>query len=278
MRKEIQNTIDVIIPFHHKDKEIIDRCIKSCIKNIPEIGRIYVITSEKSINCSGVEIIDENKLFNGNLTLQIVEAKLAERFPAMVKKAGWFYQQFIKIGCSYAIPDISDYYLIVDSDVVFLKKTCFFNRDRMLITRGREFHKPYFNLYEQLLGEKAECRISFVAHHMLISKSMMAELLRKIEAKFNTKWYDAILDNLNDDRHFSEYETYGHYVQNHYPFKIEVRNLINIQKFKLRHLFAVMLNFADYATFHAYKRPQNNPKTKLWIYRAIQTMIDRKIG
>lgn len=278
MSSEKSNTIDIVIPYHPKDVDIIHRCIKSCLKNISDIGRIYVITAEKSVVDSNVEIIDENSLFNGELTLKTIETKLAERLPAMAKRAGWFYQQFIKIGCSYAVPDISNYYLVVDSDVVFLKKICFFNRDRMLITRGREFHKPYFNLYEQLLGEKAGDGISFVAHHMLISRNIMMELLDKIETRFNTKWHDAILDNLNHERQFSEYETYGHYAMNHYPSIIEIKKRVNIQRFKMRHLFAILLNWADYATFHAYKRPQNNLQTNWWIYRAIQTITDWRIG
>ena len=76
---------------------------------------------------------------------------------------------------------------------------------------------------------------------MLISKVVMCDLLDKIEKKFNKIWYDAILDNL-DNAEFSEYETYGHYLKNHYPNKFIVRELNNVESFRLKYLLKDLFN------------------------------------
>jgi len=183
------------------------------------------------------------------------------------------------MGCSYAIQNLADHYLVVDSDVVFIKKTRFFNSGRMLLTKGVDFHKPCLDCCEKLLGMPANEKYSFVAHHMLIRKSIMVELLDYLGKKFRKTWYDAVLDNINyrEISPFSEYETYGYYLKKNYPKEFEGRELTNSQRFKMRDILKILLNQVDYVTFHSYKKPERDPKTNPRIYRLVLNMVRNKL-
>lgn len=275
----IKNKIDVVIPYHEKDSKIIEMCICGCTKNIRDIGKIYVVSNSTDLKLDNIKLISENGFFNDVLSRKYIELRWVREYPTLAHRAGWLFQQFIKMGCSYSIPSLTDYYLIVDSDVVFLKRVHFLRNGRMLLTKSEEFHQPYFDCYERLLGEPANREHSFIAHHMLISKAVMLELLNKIEKRFNKTWYDAILDNLEykEGSIFSEYETYGHYLKNHYPEKLIVRKLKNVQRFKIRCLLKLLFNMADYVTIHDYKKPKNNPKTNPQTYRLFLLLVKGKL-
>lgn len=271
-------TVDVVIPYHTKDSDIVEMCLAGCL-NISNIGNIYVITGDTDCKFGNVQIIDENKLFDDGLLKSYVESRLSREHPDLVWRSGWLFQQFIKMGCSYALENLSEYYLVVDSDVVFLKKIGFFKEGRMLLTLSEEFHGPHFNCCEALLGERVNREHIFVAHHMLICKSIMLELLHSIEKRFKMKWYDAILECIDTNKGlvFSEYETYGHYLENNHPRKIALRKLRNVQSFRWRYLLQLLLGQTDYATIHNYKKPSNNPKTNPWIYKLFLSLVDSRL-
>lgn len=274
------NKIDVVIPYHDKDREIIEMCITGCFSNIHNLGNLYVVAKNIDQRFGRVRLIDEDKLFEGVLCKKYIESRLRTEHPDLLWRAGWLFQQFIKIGCSYAIPNLTNYYLVVDSDVVFLKKIYFFTDGKMLLTKAREFHQPYFDCYERLLGDSANREYSFIAHHMLICKPIMLEMLNKIEGRFNKTWYDSILDNIDNKEGsmFSEYETYGHYLKNHYPEAFVVRQLRNIQRFRIRYLLKILFNQVDYVTIHSYKKPENNPKVPPLIYKLFLGLVRNKVN
>lgn len=277
--KTSNNKIDVVIPYHSKDSEIIDMCIDGCINNIHDLGNIYLVANNSGQTFRVVRLIDEDELFDGNLCMKYIQSRLNTKCPDLVSRSGWFFQQFIKMGCSYAISNLADYYLVVDADVIFLKKIHFFENGRMLLTKTEEYHEPHFNCCEKLLGKPINRNHAFVAHHMLICKSIMQELLQDIEKRFNKTWYDAILDNVDnkDALVFSEYETYGHYLENRYPERLTVRRLRNVQSFKKRNLLMLLFNMADYATFHNYKKPENNPKTNPKMYKLFLSLTKNRV-
>lgn len=271
--------IDVVIPYHSKDGDVIDMCIAGCINNVSNVGTIYVVTNDPDRIFTSVRLIDENRLFEDGLSKKYLESRLSAKYPQLVCRSGWLFQQFIKMGCSYAISDLADYYLVVDADVVFLKKINFFESGRMLLTKSEEYHEPYFDCCERLFGKPIDREHAFVAHHMLICKSIMLELLQIIEKRFNMTWYDAIIENIDEENAsmFSEYETYGHYLENQYPEMFTIRRLANAQRFKKRYLLKILLNQVDYATIHNYKKPENNPKTNAQIYKLFVGLVERRV-
>ncbi|HTA16696.1 MAG TPA: DUF6492 family protein [bacterium] len=148
------------------------------------------------------------------------------RGPAFPKMAGWYFQQFLKLQFAFFEQE-DDHYLIWDADTVPLRPMEFFNASgRMLLTTAEEFHAPYFSTYERILGAEPNRAFSFIAQHMLVQKSVAREMLAAIGAHVpgEDTWAWKIVRSLPEGQElnlFSEYETYGHYVKNRYPGRVE---------------------------------------------------------
>lgn len=159
--------------------------------------------------------------FVPGVTMSSLRPLPVEGFP---QAAGWYYQQLIKLQFSFVDPD-EDYYLIWDADTVPLRPMRFFDdAGRMLLTRAKEHHPAYFETYRRLFGEEPNREFSFISQHMLVQKSVLREMLGHIESRIpgEDNWAMKIMRTLPSQGYslFSEYETYGHYVKNHYPERV----------------------------------------------------------
>jgi hypothetical protein len=144
--------------------------------------------------------------------------------PHFPQAAGWYFQQFLKLQFAFLDPG-DDYYLIWDADTVPLRPLEFFDATgRMLLTQAAEHHPPYFATYQRLLQEPPNREFSLIAQHMVVQKSVAREMLARIQQRAGDgkNWAWAIMENLSapGDNLFSEYETYGHYLKNHYPERV----------------------------------------------------------
>jgi len=229
-----QHKIDAVIPCHSKDRDTVELCIKGCRKNIIGLRNIYLITNDVNMRPPGVTTLDENKLFGNEVTKDKIETRWKNKCPENADRAGWLFQQFLKLGSCYTINDLTENYIILDSDVTFLKKVHFFEGDKILISPSNEYHKPYFDFYERLFDKPADREWPFVSHHIPVRKTLLKEFIKAIEKRTQKKWYDVILDNIDYKKRgcFSEYETFGHYLKKHHPEKLQIRKLSNIQSFK----------------------------------------------
>ena len=237
LNKEIikNNKFDVVIPFHIKDKPVIKYSISGCVKNL-DIRNIYILTNIKNKaffnnQYENVKVIDENSFFSDINIYNIKKLWIQKKAERPSVSSRWIYQQLIKMACSYKLKDLSKYYLLLDSDTIFLKKTPMIEDEKILICIGDEYHKPYFDVFKKLTSIKANREYSFIVHHQIINKNLMVELLKKYISKdsedWQKIWYKNILDNLDYSIHsnFSEYETYGHFLKNYYPHMYKIRNL-----------------------------------------------------
>jgi hypothetical protein len=133
-------------------------------------------------------------------------------------------------------------------------------------------------MYARLFKETIEPKFSFIAHQMVMNKVIVNEMLSRIEQFHQKQWYEAIIDNLEDSKsNFSEYELYGQYILRHHPEGIILRRLNNIEKFRYKPLIQLFFGFADYVTFHDYKKPQNNLKTNPIIYNLFLKIVKLKL-
>lgn len=168
---------------------------------------------------------DENLLLEG-LTFSSIRSILAEK--RAEARTGWYFQQFLKM--AYATKTESDYYLSWDADTIPLRKISFFSpAGNPLFATKNEYHVPYFQTMERLLGLHKCIKKSFIAEHMMFSRTRMLELLSTIEARFQKPWYSAILECVDSQNlthaGFSEFETYGTYVATLYPDQYQYRDL-----------------------------------------------------
>ena len=222
----MRNTYDVVTCMSKEHLEVGIRAIRSLIK-LSEANKIFVITSNKNKNLLQKNfpkeklliILDEDEIIP-NMKLVDVASTLQE-YGGKADRAGWYYQQFLKMNISRH-PLISKYYLIWDSDTVMLKQINFFNKsNKIILNTSKEFHKPYFQTIRNF-GLLKKNNFSFISEHMLINSKIMNNLISLIE-KTNSKnhsWIKTLISHINKDSlngsGFSEFETYGTYLSKYH--------------------------------------------------------------
>ena len=224
----MKNTYDVVTCISKNHLEIGVRAIRSLIK-LSEAQKIFVITSKKNINFLKKNFPKEKSLFILNEDKIIPNIKLIDvayilrEFGGKAERAGWYFQQFLKMNISRH-PSISKYYLIWDADTIMLKKINFFDQsNKLIINTSKEFHKPYFQTIRNF-GLLKTNNFSFISEHMLVNSVIMNNLISLIE-KANSKnhsWVKTLISYINKDHlnetgsGFSEFETYGTYLSKYH--------------------------------------------------------------
>jgi hypothetical protein len=203
----------------------------AALKKYVLMRQLYVITAARNFRRFNralgdeVVLIDEDVFIPGMKLEQLRGLPL----PGFPKGAGWYFQQLLKLQFAYTKP-ADDYYLVWDSDTIPLRALQFFDeKGAMQFTIADEAHAPYFQTYRKLLGEGPNREFSFISQHMPVRKSILREMLARIETHVpgDGNWAWKIMWNLEgtDVNLFSEYEMFGHYVKNHYPEQAVFRRL-----------------------------------------------------
>ena len=169
-------------------------------------------------------IMDEDELYP-----QLTYSRIAEVLNTIcgkTQRAGWFFQQFLKM--AYSFVTNRKYYLVFDADTVPLTPIPYFDEcgKPQFITK-KEFCKSYFDTLDVLFnGEvhRVEQQVSYIAENMIINTGIMREIIRRIENDgrlsgdvFFERILYAIDKNVVHVTGFSEFETYGNYVMTFYP-------------------------------------------------------------
>lgn len=257
---------DIIVPVKTSLVDFFCRYTIVHLRKIFPDNRIFVVSNIinfDKIKHKSVRFIDEDKLISG-LTFKNVSSYLLER-GAEVNRAGWYFQQFIKLGLS-KLDYISDDYLIWDADCLILNKMEF-NSNKTIFAISDEYNKPYFDTIETIWGIQRQVDFSFISEHMMFKKFIVNEMLGHISK--NNEWWRLILDsidiiNLNNSG-FSEYESYGNYLTSkkivpfsYYEYKTirYAKSIVGLNPNKLD-LFILGL-FFDYVSFEERdKMPKN---------------------
>lgn len=254
--------IDVVIPCVEKDLITLNLCIRGIRENGANIRRIIIV--------SKTPLTDEAEWFNESnypFSFQDIATALAHRSPFLTKyllqkgsRAGWYYQQLLKLYAPLVIPDISPNVLILDADVIFLKPVTFLNENNAgMYNPGVEYNIPYFQHAADLIPGfyKHFPEYSGISHHMIFQKPVIEALFEEIERHHHLPFWH-IFCRLVDRRHIlesgaSEYEIYFNYVfactDQVSIRKLEWKNihkLSEVQKFKAQG--------AHYVCLHSFER------------------------
>ena len=182
-------------------------------------------------------IMDESEILG--LSLKEIEAWNVFGFP---DRAGWYLQQFLKIAVAeHSIAESR--YLIWDADTVPYRHLRFFDdQRRLLLTEGPEFHEPYFETNDALIGvdrRRDGVRFSAISQHMPVDRDLMLRLLRRMSCRNGVDWVSAVKAAISDGREsrslFSEYELFADWVRSEYPDRICLRRLSWSSKWKFVH-------------------------------------------
>lgn len=236
---------DCIIPYGPNDQSMISLCIENARKNLVDINNIYIISYDKNFQHHLATTIDE-KIY----PFQMEDIKKYIN----PNRAGWYLQQLLKIYSHKVIPDLSEYFLILDSDTIFNKRTEMFYKNTPLYNVGTEYHLPYFEHMNKLLPELRKISPhSGICHHMMFNQNILNEIFYKVEEKYKEKFWVKFLEFVKEDKSnsgASEYEIYFTYLHIFHPLKFKIRNL----NWKNIHNLTQITDDLDYVSIHWYSR------------------------
>lgn len=265
---------DVVMCIHEKDINISIISIKSLIE-FSNAKKIFLISSLEAIEklkilianeyLNKIEFIDEDSVIDG-IQLESINKILKSRINSSAR-SGWYYLQFLKMAIANHV-NISDYYLIWDSDTVMLGFMDFFdNKDRIIINVQKENHLPYFVTLKSILGIEKQVDFSFISEHFMIKTEYMRKLLNELsDNSFNISWSEFILimidDNSLSGSGFSEYETYGNFVSFYFQDSFHIKKTKSTRhgkklfgdKINKYALFSLMLLNYKFASFESWER------------------------
>jgi hypothetical protein len=211
---------DVVIPVGPLDQSIIHEQIKYTKKNIIGHRNIYLICSDPTTQIDGCITVDET-IFPFNMTT-------VSNYHGKIERNGWYLQQLLKLYAGNVISGISERYLVIDADTVFIKPTSFIEKNKCLYNFGTEYHKPYFEHMKRLYPEFIKCiNVSGICNHMMFEKKYINEMFTRIENIHHDLFYHIFLKMVTDTSGAgaSEYEMYFNYMLNHHKDEINIRRL-----------------------------------------------------
>ena len=223
---------DLVMPIIERDMQVLEKTVSYLWTFLP-IKRIVLIGNEevsKRLLCNNMEntvFINENDVIPFEAVRSCI-AEASDNSEKAIKRTGWYYQQFLKM--AYALQCHDEYYLLWDGDTVPLHPVEMISKDKPYFDMKTEFYPYYFETMEKLLGLKKVTDFSFIAEHMIISVELMQSLISQIQE--NTRvagetFYEKIIFSVNKEQlhfsGFSEFETYGTFVQTKYLDSYELR-------------------------------------------------------
>ena len=232
--------------------------INSIRKNIKHpINNIFVVSphSEKIIAICrdyGCVFVDENKV------LPITKRDICYDVNG-IDRSGWLFQQLLKWGIARYVE--GDYFLVTDADTVFCRPQVFIWEEKIIFSINSCLaHIPYLEVYNKMFKENITASMNFVSHHSLIKKSILFDLIKKIENDSKVPWFKVILNSIdkNETSSFSEYDTYGYFVFNNYREECMLEHWFNLSlsRKKLENFDSLITKCGlKYKTvsFHSYK-------------------------
>ena len=150
---------------------------------------------------------------------------------------GWFYQQILKLGAPECLPDLSENYLVWDSDLLAVDAwPVVVERDNAavwpyrfaLLQDNSRGNAKIIASWERWIREILEVEpvrdpnASFVPHHMWFNTTALAEIKSRIKRHYGSgeAWPCLMMRSANDFGTFSEFWLYSSWLDHHHPEKL----------------------------------------------------------
>ena len=241
MRKDEDYSLDFIIPLCNANL-IIQITIESIVMNYKP-RTIYIISNLNDIIIlentytkwhifdTKIVFLDEEVFFLDNYGLKKADINRWYYWKDdKSREFGWWYQQLLKLGACKQIKNLSDPYIVWDSDLIVLKKWDLYDKINNIYKFAilqenpkNEFNRiEYFNSIYDLTGYDAivpENNGTFVPHHFVINHCVINSMLSFIEKKHigNDNWLMSIMLLSKTYYRFSEYMCIASFMKNCYP-------------------------------------------------------------
>lgn len=248
---------DVVTPFHEKDADVFwTYTIPGLLQNAVGLQTIYVVcsaTAWKGHSDSRVVFFDETRY---SFSFQQIKEYLAN-----TSRAGWYYQQLLKLYAHQVIRDLHENYVIWDSDTVLLKPTAFFHNDygeiNALFAISPEYNPPYMEHMKRLLPylERISGRWGGVTHHQPWMISIMKKLFLDVEQRHSVPFWRAYLNQV-EKKHYGGAGCADYEVVMAYAFRFfGERCLIRPLRWANRRELPAAEEQLDFVSLHAHMMP-----------------------
>lgn len=230
---------EIVVPVVRENVNFFIAFVLPALRKYFHSFRIVVLASrslQEKVEMAGCDFVDEDDVVP-SMTIDRIKF-LFQQKKIRVERAGWYFQQFLKMGWSRYTHSL--YYLVWDSDTVPLSEIIFFDSDgHILYNEKNEHHEPYFQTMQNLFGGKVWKKISgsFIAEHMMIDQKLMREMLDEIELNpilsgecFFEKILNAVPEGSLSHSGFSEFETFGNWIITYHPEKYRKRKLTSLRQ------------------------------------------------
>jgi Family of unknown function (DUF6492) len=169
----MKKMIDVIIPVGPRDEGVAKICALSVAKYVENVRTIYVV-GVRNPGIAGTVYIDE-----GLLPFSLKEVG---EILGTTQRAGWYFQQLVKLHAPLLIPNMLQQYLVVDADTFFLQKCKFVEDGRPVFNLGTEYHPPYFEHMHRMHPSLIKPMIySGITHTLVYDRRWLNEMVSLIE-------------------------------------------------------------------------------------------------
>jgi hypothetical protein len=264
---------DIVIVHGPNDDEILPHCVEHIKKNVGKYRHIYIISFDASSDIFEEEILKDCRVYDESVfPFSKSDVNTINQTP---NRDGWYLQQILKLYVSLTIEEMLDDYVIIDSDVLFLKPIEFKSGSRYLYNMAQEQHIPYFEHMKRLhpTFKRVYEQFGGVAHHMIFNRDIVKEMFKFVEDYHSSlngehkPFWKIFLEQVEVGQRWasgaSEYEIYINYMLQYHKEKVIPRKL----KFEDTGapVWYVLQNFVNtdiaYAALHAW-RANRQPRPK----------------
>ncbi|MGB3491902.1 MAG: DUF6492 family protein [Elainellaceae cyanobacterium] len=159
------------------------------------------------------------------LTKEMICAQLD--LQASLYNPGWFYQQLLKLGAFEGIPDLSEWYLVWDSDLLLVQPWPAFRKQEQTLQHSFALlqHNQWGNpqivskwatwIHSVLAVEPlTDSTGTFVPHHMWFKQEHLKSFTRQLQSYYQSQehWLLLMMRSANEFGTFSEYWAYVSWV------------------------------------------------------------------
>ena len=221
--------MDILICHGPNDNNIIDLNIKYNKENVAH-RNMYIVSHDPDLVKEGCIVIHEDIL--------PFKHKIMQLYPNNKSRWGWYLQQLIKIHAHIFIPEISENYLTIDCDSLFIKPTSFFENDIPLYNYViKPIHTPYFEHMKRMHKDLTQIENSSgICHHMIFNTKILIEMFTFIEQEYNSinntkySFFEIFMVSISESEFSksgaSEYELYFNYIQKYHTGDFKLRQLL----------------------------------------------------
>lgn len=239
--------MDFVIPLHRNN--VLFRCTIEAIVMHYHPKTIHIITPAREVTKFRTEIgswvlensilcfWDEETFFlksRYGFTRDAIEKWYSYRDDKS-REFGWWFQQVIKLGALSCIPELSDPFMVWDSDLIPLEAWPIYpgsgsedgsGDDQYRFALLQEKEKNEFNKREyaaslfSLLGLVEIVPVgggTFVPHHFVFHHCVVSGLIERIESRGGCCWIESVMKLSGDYYRFSEYKNMATFMSVFFP-------------------------------------------------------------